>query len=358
VPSAELTIQSGALTRNWRRCAQASGQASCAAVIKADGYGLGVGVAFDATLKAGCDTWFVAHLSEAIALRQHMATKVVPGQARVFVLNGLAEAEVSAFHRHDLIPVLNSLDQLGIWQRDGGGRPAALQIDTAMGRLGIGMDQVEEAAALTQELNLCLVMSHLACGSTPEHPLNAMQKQRFIEAAAALPPAPLSLAASAGIFLGPDYHFDLTRPGIALYGGAPLDEAIVPLEPVAILRTPVLQVRTLGPGDTVGYGATWEADRRKLIATVALGYADGFLRAGSNRGFGVLAGAICPIVGRVSMDLITLDVSGVGRPVLEGELIEFLGPAAPIDAQAQACGTISYELLTGLGRRFTRTVTI
>jgi alanine racemase len=357
VPSAELTIRSGALSRNWQRCAQASSTAACAGVIKADGYGLGVGVAFDATLRAGCNTWFVAHLSEAIALRQHMTGAVVPGCARVFVLNGLAEGETAAFDAHDLIPVLNSLEQLSLWQREGAGRPAALQVDTAMGRLGISMDQVDDAGTLAQDLNLCLIMSHLACGSTPEHPLNRIQRQRFLEAATVLPPAPLSLAASAGIFLGPDYHFDLTRPGIALYGGAPLDDAVVPLEPVAVLRAPVLQVRTLGPGDTVGYGATWEADRRKSIATVALGYADGFLRAGSNRGFGVLAGAICPIVGRVSMDLITLDVSGVGRTVVEGDWIEFLGPAAPIDAQAQACGTISYELLTGLGRRFTRTVT-
>jgi alanine racemase len=353
---AELTIHTGALASNWRQCAGAAPASQTAAVIKADGYGLGVGPVFDATWAAGCRTFFVAHLSEALALRAHMASTTGPGNARVFVLNGYQAGQGLAFVDNDLIPVLNSVHQIGLWTSQVPGQPAALQTDTAMGRLGIEPDRLDEAAGLCDGLDVVLVMSHLACASDPRHPLNAMQRERFLEGAARLPPAPLSLAASAGVFLGRDYHFDLNRPGIALYGGAPFDDPLVPLQSAVTLRAPVLQVRTLGPGDTVGYGATWEADRRKVIATVALGYADGFLRSGSSRGFGVIGGAICPIIGRVSMDLITLDVTGAGRTVMEGDWVEFLGRSAPIDAQAQACGTIAYELLTGLGRRFIRTV--
>jgi alanine racemase len=154
--------------------------------------------------------------------------------------------------------------------------------------------------------------------------------------------------------LGEDYSFDLVRPGIGLYGGGPFDHDQVPLVPVATLEAPILQLRRIGPGDTVGYGATWQSDRARTIATVALGYADGFLRSGSSRGFAVIGGAVCPIVGRVSMDMITLDVTGAGPAVKVGDYAQFLGRAAPIDAQAQALGTISYELLTGLGGRFER----
>jgi alanine racemase len=352
---ADLTIHSRALAANWQTCANTASDSQTAAVIKADGYGLGVGPVFDALWNTGCRTFFVAHLSEALALRNHMAGSVPTGAARVIVLNGYSEGQASAFIANDLIPVLNSTHQISLWKAQAPEQPAALQLDTAMGRLGLEPDRLDEAAELCDGVNLILIMSHLACGSDPAHPLNEMQRARFIEGAAKLPPAPLSLAASAGIFLGSDYHFDLVRPGIALYGGAPFDEAIVPLEPSVTLKAAVLQVRTLGPGDTVGYGATWEADRRKVIATIGLGYADGFLRSGSSRGFGVINGAICPIIGRVSMDLIGLDVTGAGS-VAEGDKVEFLGRAAPIDAQAQACGTIAYELLTGLGKRFNRIV--
>ena len=198
-------------------------------------------------------------------------------------------------------------------------------------------------------------MSHLACASDPKHPKNAMQLDDFLAAAARLPQAPLSIAASAGALLGPAYGLDMIRPGIGLYGGGPFDDVAVPLQPAAILEAPVLQLRSVGPGDTVGYGATWQADRRRLIATVSLGYADGFVRAGSNRGFAVLGGQICPIVGRVSMDLIAIDVTAAGSAAKVGAWCQMLGPAAPIDAQAQACGTIAYELLTRLGSRLKRT---
>ena len=353
---AQLTIHARAVAANWRQCAAAAPASQTAGVIKADGYGLGVKPVFEALWGAGCRTFFVAHLSEAVALRTQMAGTAASGSARVFVLNGYANGQAGTFADYGLIPVLNSVHQIGLWTTEAPGQAAAIQTDTAMGRLGIEPDRLDEAASLCGALDLVLVMSHLACGSDPRHPLSALQRARFLDGAARLPPAPLSLAASAGVFLGADYHFDVNRPGIALYGGAPFDDPLVPLQPAVTLQAPVLQVRVLGPGDTVGYGATWEPDRRKVIATVALGYADGFLRSGSSRGFGVINGAVCPIVGRVSMDLITLDVTGAGRSVNEGDLVEFLGRAAPLDAQAQACGTIAYELLTGLGRRLIRTV--
>jgi alanine racemase len=348
-----IEIDPEALVSNWRFFGAQAPGARCAAVVKADAYGTGVEVAVPALAEAGCDTFFVAHRTEGEAVR-----RLVPDAgSRVFVLNGALPGEEVALAQAGLIPVLNTVGQLERWLDRAPGAAAAVHVDTGLNRLGLAPDEAVARADLIEALAPELILSHLACASDPEHPKNAMQRQLFVETAAQLPPAPLSLAASAGVLLGPDYHFDLVRPGIGLYGGGPFDQAHVPLAPVVRLRAPVLQVRQVGPGDTVGYGATWEADRRKSVAIVALGYADGFLRSGSSRGFGVVRGAVLPILGRVSMDLIALDATlamGAGGGLAEGDLIEFLGPAAPLDAQAQACGTIPYELLTGLSRRAAR----
>jgi alanine racemase len=338
-----------ALAANYAFFDTQSDGAICSAVIKADGYGLGVARVARTLAQAGCGVFFVAHLGEAITAREALGTGPV-----IYVLNGLMEGQCEVFLRHDLRPVLNDLDQITYWADQGLGAPAALHVDTGMNRLGISEEDIDPANEALVGVNLALIMSHLACASDPQHPKNQMQRDAFIAAASRLPSAPLSLAASAGILLSGDYCFDLVRPGIGLYGGGPFDIEHVPLTPVATLEAPIIQLRRIGPGDTIGYGASWQADRARTIATLALGYADGFLRTGSSRGFAILGGAVCPIVGRVSMDLITLDVTAAGKAAKIGAYAQFLGRGAPIDAQAQALGTISYELLTRLGGRFER----
>ncbi|MEN9855595.1 MAG: hypothetical protein RLZZ157_721 [Pseudomonadota bacterium] len=346
---ARLQIDLDALARNWRFFRDQADGAICSAVIKADGYGLGLVPVARALAQAGCSVFFVAHIGEGIAARAALGRK-----SAIYVLNGLLPEQSPIFLTHDLRPVLNDVGQIEQWQREGHGRPAALHVDTGMNRLGISEDDIEAANDALNGVNLSLIMSHLACASDPQHPKNAMQRAAFLAAAARLPEAPLSLAASAGTLLQGDYCFDLVRPGIGLYGGGPFDGEHVPLVPVATLEAPILQIRRLGPGDCVGYGATWQADRARTLATVALGYADGFLRSGSNRGFAIVGGAVCPVIGRVSMDLISLDVTGAGQAARVGAFAQFLGRAAPIDAQAQALGTLAYELLTSLGGRFER----
>jgi alanine racemase len=346
---ARLTIDLDGLATNWAFFRDQSDGAICSAVIKANGYGLGVTRVAQTLAKSGCATFFVAQLGEGITARAALGS-----DATIYVLNGLMEGQCSAFHHHDLLPILNDIGQIDHWRENGLGAPAALHVDTGMNRLGISEDELDGANEALVGVNLSLIMSHLACASDPQHPKNGMQRDAFVYAAAQLPPAPLSLAASAGILLEGDFCFDLVRPGIGLYGGGPFDIEHVPLVPVACLEAPIIQLRKIGPGDTVGYGATWQADRAKTIAIVALGYADGFLRAGSSRGFAILGGAVCPIIGRISMDMIALDVTTAGSAAKVGAMAQFLGRAAPIDAQAQALGTISYELLTGLGGRFAR----
>jgi alanine racemase len=346
---AKLTIDLDALATNWAFFRDQSDGATCSAVIKANGYGLGVTAVAQRLAKAGCTTFFVAHFGEAVTARAALGS-----EATIYVLNGLMDGQCEAFHHHNLRPILNDLDQIEHWRENGLGAPAAFHVDTGMNRLGVSEDDLDAANEALVGVNLALIMSHLACASDPQHPKNHMQREAFVRAASQLPPAPLSLAASAGILLEGDFCFDLVRPGIGLYGGGPFDVEHVPLVPVAQLEAPIIQLRRIGPGDTVGYGATWQADRAKTIATIALGYADGFLRAGSSRGFAILGGAVCPIVGRISMDMIALDVTGAGKAAKVGAMAQFLGRAAPIDAQAQALGTISYEILTGLGGRFER----
>ncbi len=347
---ARITVSPRALQENWLFFrAQAEG-AVCAAVVKADAYGIGLGIAAPALVEAGCTDFFVAHRHEALAARA-----LVPAEARVFLLNGVMPGEELALAQAGIVPVLNSVGQMERWQAAVPGAPCAVHVDTGMSRLGLTPEEALERAELIEALAPQLILSHLACASAPDHPKNAMQRAVFMETCARLPVVPLSLAASAGALMGPDYRFDMVRPGIGLYGGGPFDAVAVPLRPVVRLEAPVIQLRDVGPGDTIGYGSTREADRRRRLAVVALGYADGFLRAGSNRGFGVVRGTVMPVMGRVSMDLVILDATSA-RGLAEGDMVEFLGPAAPLDAQAQACDTIPYELLTGLSRRAARVV--
>ena len=306
-------------------------------MVKADGYGLGAIAAARALAKAGARTFFTATFGEAFAVRRALGEG-----PRILVLNGPTPADVARFAAAQLTPVLNSMPQIALWAGRG---PAAIHIDTGMNRLGLAADELAPAAAALQDVSLVLVMSHLACAADVAHAMNARQRARFIDAAALFAKAPLSLAASAGALIGAAYRFDLIRPGIGLYGSGGLDAGNPPLACAARIEAPILQVREVGAGDSFGYGASFTAAKTMQAAIVAIGYADGYLRSLSGRGYGVFGGAKCPILGRVSMDLTILDVSDC-PDAAPGAMVEFLGPNAPLDDVARLAGTAPYEILT------------
>lgn len=337
-----LQIDLSALKANYRALAAKAPGARAAAVVKADGYGLGAGLVARALAEEGASDFFVALASEARAVRDAV------GQGpRIFVLSGhMAGADLG-----DAVPVLNSPEQYFRDRAIRPGRPFAIQLDTGMNRLGF---EPGEWAALRAEILADgpeLVMSHLACADEPEHPMNARQLAAFREMTEGVT-VPRSFAATGGILLGPDYHFDIIRPGVGLYGGLPFADA----QPVVRLSLPVIQVREVAAGETVGYSNTWTADRPTRVATLAAGYADGLHRTlSSDRQrprIDLFAGDVrCPILGRVSMDLITADVSALAEIP---EALDLICPRQPVDAVAEAMGTIGYEVLTGLGRRYAR----
>lgn len=340
---ARLTVNLGAIRANWRTFATRAGHAEAAAVIKADAYGLGAHEAALALAAEGARTMFVATAGEGLAARRTL------GDAHyIYVLNGPGPADIGVFEKAHLFPVLNDMRQIALWTRAGAPVAAALHVDTGMNRLGLAMADLGAAREALALADVPLVMSHLACASEPGHPLNALQAQRFTEAAALFPGARRSLSATAGALHGPSMHFDMIRPGVGLYGDTGLDGDGPALAVAAVLEAPILQVRDIAAGDTVGYGATFVAARPMRTATIALGYADGYLRAASQRGYGVLAGARCPVLGRVSMDLITLDVTAAGDAAHPGAHVEMLGSEVPLRDVAVAAGTAPYEVLTSL----------
>ena len=355
-----LDIDLDAAARNYRRlCAEAG--SDCAAVVKADAYGLGVAKLAPAFARAGARCFFVASIDEGLTLRPILDAAGVP-EAVIYILNGPLPGTEADFRVFGLRPVLNSLGDLDLWRRAseqaGATLPAALHVDTGMSRLGLPEDELATLArepARLAGITLTLVMSHLACADTPEHPENAAQLARFQAARAALPTAPASLANSSGVFLGPRFQFDLARPGVALYGVNPTPGRDTPMHRVVGLRGRVLQVRQIDAPRGVGYGASFRAGRRMRIATVAAGYADGVLRSASNRAQVTYRGRRLPIIGRVSMDSITVDVTDLpeGAPA-PGDFVELLGDAHDVDALATESGTVGYEVLTALGRRYHR----
>ncbi len=355
--NAVLDIDLGALTGNWRRLRdRLKPGATCAGVVKADAYGLGMDRVAPALAAAGCKLFFVAQLEEGAALR-----RLLP-EAEIAVLNGLLPGSAGEFIAGRLIPVLNSLAQIAAWRVSGRaagrGLPAIIHIDTGMARLGLPPDEFARLAAdrsLLAGINLRAVMSHLACAEDAGSPLNATQRGAFEAARAALPPAPASLANSSGIFLGPPYHFDIARPGAALYGVNPLPGEPNPMAQVIRLKGRILQTRDVDTGDTVGYGSAHRREGPGRIATVAVGYADGWLRSLSNRGSVAIAGQRVPVVGRISMDLMTIDVTALDpQAARPGGFAELIGPGNDVDAVAGEAGTIGYEILTSLGRRYHR----
>jgi alanine racemase len=352
-----LTVRLDAVVDNYSACRELAGSAKVAGVVKADAYGLGMEPVSRALARSGCDSFFVARLEEGIRLRP-----LVP-QARIFVLDGVTRESVSVLQAHNLTPVLNSLDEIDLWSAAARARhttlDAGLHVDTGMNRLGLPPEELAvlaaEARVRLEAVQPVLVMSHLACGEDPREPMNALQLARFRAALAMLPRAPASLASSGGLLLGPDYAFDMVRPGIALYGGNPQPEYPNPFRPVAILSGRILQLRRVDKGESVGYGATFRAARPTTLATVALGYADGLMRAIGNRGAGAIGGIVVPVAGRVSMDLITLDVTDVPQSALQpGAEVEFLGETILLEDLAAASNTASYEILTSLGTRAPR----
>lgn len=362
--TAILTIDLDALAANYRLLRARAAPAECAAVVKADAYGLGMAKAAPALWLAGCRTFFVATLAEALELRG-----LLP-DATIYVLNGFVAGTADVFRKARLRPVLNSTDEIMEWATYGTdigeALPCAVHVDSGMNRLGLSAAEIKtlrSGAEIWSAITLSLVMSHLACADDPTHAKNKTQRKLFESLRSQLPEALASLANSAGILLGPDYHYDLVRPGIALYGGHPQRRGQNPFRSVVHLKGRILQVRECAPGETIGYGATRTLDRVSRIAVVSVGYADGLFRAlstedGEDGLVAYLGTHQVPILGRVSMDLITVDVTDVPEAASKrGDWVELIGHNVSAHTLAHHAGTIDYEVLTSLGRRAARRYT-
>lgn len=352
--TSRLTVDLGAIVANWQDLRARHPAGAVAAVVKADAYGLGARFVAPALYAAGCRHFFVAHLSEALAIQRYL-----PG-ALLGVLNGLAPDQAEIFAANDLTAVLGSLAEIARWtaeaRRRGQRLPALLHVDTGMNRLGLDSGELRRLAddpALLDGLDLRYVMTHLVASEVRNDPINAAQQARFAAACAALPAMPRSLANSSGIFLGPAFASDLARPGAALYGLNPTPGQPNPMRPVVRLDCQVLQVRQIAAGDSVGYNGTWRAARDSRIATIPLGYADGWPRAMSNRGHAIFDGAPVPLVGRVSMDLTTYDVTDFPA-IVPGRWLLVIGPGRTPDDIAADAGTNGYEVLTSVWTRYAR----
>ena len=356
-----LTIDLDAIVANWRKLEKTAIPAECAGVIKANAYGCGAEQVARALANAGCKTFFVATLDEAKVVRS-----AVPASAAIYVLDGFFQNSGEAYAKIDCRPVIGELNELAEWdvfcRRSGWSGGAAIHIDTGMNRLGL---TITEAQAIIPRINagdhgITLVMSHLVSAEQLNSPINARQLTTFREIASLFSGVPASLSNSSGIFLGAQFQFDLVRPGAALYGINPTPEADNPMRPVVDLKARIVQIRNIERGETVGYGGTWTARRPTRLAIVSAGYADGYFRAASSndgtRGAEVVvSGRRCPIAGRVSMDLIAVDVTDLDKSaVRRGHMVTLIGEGITVDELAHRFGTIGYEVLTSLGRRFAR----
>ena len=335
-----ITIDLDAIIANWRALDKMS-KSETAAVIKADGYGLGAGRVAKALAKAGARKFFVAVAEEGAAVRQALGEG-----PQINILSGHMRGDTDMIGDLELTPMLNSIDQISRHFEALPGAAFGIQLDTGMNRLGMEWDEWGAIAEIALAQRPTLVMSHLACADEPDHPMNAYQLDVFHQMTDGIS-TPRSLAATGGILLGKDYHFDLTRPGIGLFGGMPFEKA----KNVIQLDLPVIQIRSLNAGEVVGYGNAWQAERPSQIATVAAGYADGLLRSMSDKGTFYYGNTPCPLIGRVSMDLITVDVTDLQE---EPHALTILGPQQTVDQLAKSAGTIGYEILTSLGPRYTR----
>jgi alanine racemase len=355
-----LTVDLDALVANWRKLEKTAVPAECAAVIKADAYGCGLVPVAKALAGAGCKTFFVATLEEARAAREALPS------AELYVLDGFFQNCGDSFAKLNCKPVIGDLNELAEWdvfcRRSGWSGGAAIHIDTGMNRLGLTL---VEANGIVPRINagdhgITLVMSHLVSAESVNHPLNARQLATFREIASLYSGVPASLANSSGIYLGPQFQFDMVRPGAALYGINPTPEADNPMQPVVDLKARIIQLRNVERGDSVGYGGTWTARRPTKLAIVAAGYADGYFRAaGSNDGTRgaevIVAGKRCPVAGRISMDLMAVDVTDLpDKTARRGHMATLLGEGITVDELAHHFGTIGYEVLSSLGTRYAR----
>jgi len=354
-----LTVDLDAIAANYRTLRDTVAPASCGACVKADCYGLGIARVAPVLAAAGCEDFFVSFLEGGIRLRQ-----LLPN-VRIHVFTGLSGGTPSLFEYHRLIPTLNSLGDIEAWRtycHDQEKRlPSNIQVDTGMLRLGLAPDELEKIAkdrSLIEDINIDTIMSHLACADDRAHPKTAEQLTLFRQARDILPMGRASLANSSGIFHGSDFHFDLVRPGAALYGINPTPDSPSPVSQVIILQAKILQIRSVAPPQTVGYGATHRVTEPGRIATIGVGYADGYLRAASGSGTAYIDDIPVPVAGRVSMDMITLDVSAIPEHRCQpGMVVDLIGPHHNVDDLAAEAGTIGYELLTALGNRYHRVYT-
>ena len=358
--SGVLTVDLDALVANWRKLEKTAVPAEGSAVIKANAYGCGIEPVARALAKAGCKTFFVATPDEAAAARAAVPSAVL------YVLNGFVQNTGDAYAKIDARPVIGDLNELAEWdvfcRRTQWAGGVAIHVDTGMQRLGL---TVAEAQGLIPRINagdhgISLVMSHLACAESLNHPMNAKQLATFREIASAFAGVPASLSNSSGIFLGLPFHFDMVRPGAALYGVNPTPEADNPMRPVVDLKARIVQIRNVERGETVGYGGIWTARRPTRLAIVSAGYADGYFRAASSndgtRGAEVIAaGKRCPVAGRISMDLMAVDITDLEKnAVRRGHMVTLIGEGITVDELAHHFGTIGYEVLSSLGPRYAR----
>lgn len=348
--TATLTVDLSALAANYQLLRNRLNDRLCAAVVKANAYGLGVEAVSKKLWQESCRGFFVATLAEAVEVRG-----ILP-DASIYIFQGVLPGDEKYISQYKLIPVLNNLEQVARWGKTGGS--AALHIDTGMTRLGLTESEALDLAKDPERIKRCgikCIISHLACANDGLHPKNDEQLARFKKIFAAFPqPMVASIANSAGIFLGADYHYDMARPGCALYGINPIP-AENPMRHVASLSAPILQIRHLDRDETVGYGATFTAKKGSRIAICGLGYADGFLRAMSNKGYAYVVGLKVPIIGRVSMDMVALDINTVPESKLSaGTRAEFINGEQTVNHIAQLCGTIGYEIFTRIGARVQR----
>lgn len=352
-----LSIDTGAIAANWKLLSDLGRGGECAAAVKADAYGLGTEPVVQALARAGCRSFFVAHIQEAIAAR-----KAAP-LAHIYVLNGLPPGSEAIYQTHRLRPVLGSAGDLGRWHKAGAG-PAALHVDTGLNRLGLSIDEAKSLSQSTawQGLGLDLILSHFVASEFPDDPMNAAQIARFDRVSGWFSKGirRRSLSNSSGHFLEDLPHYEMTRAGYALYGGNPTPGKPNPMQSVVTLEAPILQVRHIETGETVGYNGKWTAKRSTQLAVVSIGYADGWLRSLSGTdarpgGTAIIGGVPCPTAGRVSMDLLIFDVTDCDpETVRPGSKVTLIGGDLTVDAVGETAGTNGYEILTSLGQRYQR----
>jgi alanine racemase len=354
--SGRLLIDLDAITENYRTLNKQSGTAACGACIKANGYGLGMLKIAPALANEGCEDFFFSFTRGAVRLRA-----ILPG-IRIHIFTGLASAKPEDFVEHNLIPTLNSMEDIKQWSdfviKTQTNHPVNIHIDTGMLRLGLtpaDVDMIIADPGIMAAINVDIVMSHLACADDADHQLNAQQQAYFAKVCTVVGANRASLANSSGIFLGNQFHFDLVRPGAALYGINPTPGKPSPMRQVVRLQGKIMQIRSVDTPQSVGYGATHHISEPGRIATVGVGYADGYLRTLSDKATVYIGDIAVPVVGRISMDLITLDVTNVPEPLCRpGMAVDLIGPNHDVDALAAQAGTIGYEILTSLGNRYHR----